>query len=261
MLEMMTGLIIAERPCKESDKQLTVLTPKGKIDVYANHARSYKSRFLNTARIFAYNEFQLSKRNGFYNLKEITPIEPFLELNEDLEKQALALFFSDFAAHLTFYDQPDNDMLRLMLNMLYALARSDKPTVQIKAAFELKAMTIEGYMPALGRCSECGCDPVSGAYLDIMNGTVKCPDCHADALLDESPADYEAVGTARIIKPLHPAVLAAMRYIVASDIKRVLSFDREPDLMRRLDQVCECYMLNQIDHRFETFEFYRSITK
>ncbi|MBQ7499915.1 MAG: DNA repair protein RecO [Clostridia bacterium] len=261
MNERIYGLIIGEHICGDSDKRLTVLTPKGKIDVYANHARSYRSKFLNSTGIFTYGEFLLIRRGGFYNLTEISPAENFSALNKDLEKQALALFFADFAAHLTIYDQPDEIILRLMLNMLYALANSDKPIIQIKSAFELKAMSSEGYMPALGECSVCGKDPQNGAYLDIMNGNIKCPECHGDAALENTRADYEDIGTARIIKPLHPAVLSAMRYIISADPRKLLSFTLEDGLMHELDSVCESYMLNHIDHKFETFDFYKSLSK
>ena len=41
-------------------------------------------------------------------------------------------------------------MLRLLLNTLHLLCKGTKPLVQIKAVFELRALSISGYMQYFG---------------------------------------------------------------------------------------------------------------
>jgi len=153
----------------------------------------------------------------------------------------------------------DEELLRLTLNTLYALANHKHiPTAQVKAAFELRCAAIEGFLPNLTACNVCGAetDTVQKLFLDVMNGRILCGDClrnvrHTDDLVDE--------GTAHIYLRLTHSVLAAMRYIVSVPVSKYLSFTLDETEMPILSRVCEKYLLNHMEHGFYTLDFYKSL--
>ena len=151
----------------------------------------------------------------------------------------------------------DEELLQLLLNTLYALANKKQLSLtQVKAAFELRCASIEGFRPNLVACDVCNAAENRKFYMDVMNGRILCSDClrnvrHTDDLVDD--------GTAHIYLRLTPAVLDAMRYTIYSPANRYLSFTLQEDALKLYASVCEKYLLNHIEHGFYSLEFYKSL--
>ena len=252
------GLVVRETQTGEYDKILTVITEEmGRISVSGKGVRSLKSKHMPATQLFCYSDFVLRKSHGFFYISDSALRESFFNLRMDLNKLALASYLCDVAAEFAVEGVGDEELLRLTLNTLYALAGTRPiPLVQIKAAFELRVAAIEGYLPDLSGCGSCGRLPLGPVVLDVMNGRLLCADClrtirRTDDLTDES--------TAHIYLRLTPAVLEAMRFTIAAPGSRYLSFTLAEDELGRYASVCEKYLLNHIEHGFYTLEFYKSI--
>ena len=57
------------------------------------------------------------------------------------------------------------------------------------------------------------------------------------------------------------AVIEAMRYIVDAEPKKVFSFRLDPEALRRLGQVCEAYLLYELDRGFASLDYYKRVRK
>ena len=170
---------------------------------------------------------------------------------------ALAAYIVDVCADLSVEDQPDEPILRLTLNALYALANGVAPASVVKAAFELKAMALGGFCPDLVACSRCGRHEDTEMYLDIMNGALVCPDCRG-AYEQKKHAEEEDAAS-DIYAHITPPVLDAMRHIAYSDQKKMLAFTLDDDSLLGLSQACEKYLLNQMEHGYYSLDFYKSV--
>ena len=69
------------------------------------------------------------------------------------------------------------ELLRLLLNTLHLLCKGTKPLVQIKAVFELRALSISGYMPNILACANCGTYETPVMYFDVDGGCIYCENC------------------------------------------------------------------------------------
>jgi hypothetical protein len=127
---------------------------------------------------------------------------------------------------------------------------------QIKAAFELKAAELAGFMPDLGGCGYCDEEISGDCYIDIMNGRLLCKSCKPLAENDEI---MEESGTARLYMIVTPSALAAMRFVVLSPVEKFLSFTLEEDELYVFSRVCETYLVNHIEHKFYTLDFYKDL--
>ena len=252
------GLVVREIQTGEYDKILTVITEEmGRISISGKGVRSLKSKHMPATQLFCYSSFVLRKSHGYYYISDSALTESFFDLRLDLNKLALASYLCDVAAEMAVEGVGDEELLQLVLNTLYALAKKDHlPLSQIKAAFELRCASIEGFRPDLTGCDLCDARQDKPFYIDVMNGRILCGDCLRNVRHTEDKIDD---GTAHIYLRLTPAVLEAMRYTVSAPANRYLSFTISEDEIRLYASVCEKYLLNHIEHGFYSLEFYKSL--
>ena len=253
-----TGLVVREVDVKDYDKIITLVTAEqGKLSVTAKGARSVRSKHLPTTSLFAYGTYILKKYKTYWFLSDSELIECFYDLRTDVAKLALAAYVADVCSDISVEDQSDEPLLRLTLNALYAIANEVAPLDMIKAAFELKAMALGGFCPDLTACSRCGRHEDSDMYLDIMNGALVCPDCRG--AWERKKVAEEEDSAANVYAHLTPTVLEAMRHIAYADQKKLLSFTLDDDSLIGLSQVCEKYLVNQMEHDYYSLDFYKSV--
>lgn len=258
MLETVVGVVIRETIYGESDKLLTVLTAEhGRISVCAKGARSMKNPYLAAVQMFCYSEMTLYRKGERYWLREAALIENFYAVRDDLERYSLALYFADIASEFSEEGVDCSGIMSLFLNSLYMLVLDKRPQWFIKAVFELRAASDNGYRPNLVACDKCGNGKKERFYIDIMNGSICCSDCFGSSDDEYAPDDIYTVGG--IIIPISYAVLEAMRYIVYSSPKRIFSFSVDEGEIPSLRDVCEKYLLNHIERGFSTLDFYKQL--
>lgn len=95
-------------------------------------------------------------------------------------------------------------------------------------------------------------------YLDVMNGSIACDNCFGNG---ETERTAEDISTARIILPLSPAVLGALRYVIGCPSKKIFSFVLPDEEKEDFCRVCEKYLVNQTERSLPTLEFYNRIKK
>lgn len=240
------GLVLRESAYREADKILTILTEEqGKLTVKARGARRKKSPLAAATQQLTYSQFTLFESRGRWTVDEASPEALFPQLREDLDKLSLGCYFAQVLEQTGDEDQPTPGLLRLGLNALYALCRLSKPLELIKAAFELKALALSGYQPDLSTCRTCDLPPEE-PWFSVSQGVVCCGR-HRQG---EGPW-----------LPLPGGVPAAMEYILWGEEKRLFSFSLLPEELACLGEVCEQFLLRQLDRRFSTLEFWKSLPR
>ena len=238
------GIVLRATATKEADYILNILTDSlGRIAVVARGARRKGSRIAAGSELLAFSELVLYQRGNWYYLDEASTISLFDGIRQDIELLSLASYFAEMTECVTAEDEPVPEILSLLLNSLYALDTLDRPNELVRAAFELRLLALSGYEPLLDDCAMCGrADPVEPVF-DAAQGVVLCKKC-------AGPAGG---------LPLDAGALAAMRHIVGAPSKRLLSFTLEPASLARLSVACETFAAVQLDRRFRTLDFYKSI--
>lgn len=240
-----TGLVLRETTYKESSKMLTVLTPtEGKIAVLARGARRRGSKTAAGTQFLAYSEMTLFSGRGGWTLTEARSLELFQGLREDVRLLALGAYFAELLDILANEDVPNPEMVSAGLNGLYALSEDRRPEMLVKAAFELRLMCIAGFAPALDGCAVCGREMPGEARFSMTGGTLCCHSCG---------------GADDLGRVVSPGVLAAMRHITCTEVRRLYSFRMEDAPLRQLAALCEAYVQIQMDRGFRTLDFYKSL--
>ena len=247
MRRVVEGIVLRETDTKETDKILTVLTKtEGKISVIARGARRKNSRIAAASQLLVYSEMTLFQKGNWSILDEASTLELFRGVREDIELLALGSYFAEMTELLSAEELPAPETLPLLLNALYALGTLHKDPELVKAAFELRLLSLAGFEPMLEECVGCGTAYPAEPMLDVVQGVLHCKTCVSG-------------GRKGLSMPLCPDSLQAMRYVVTCPPKKLYAFSLEREALRRMGDACEAFAAAQLERGFHTLDFYKSI--
>ena len=252
------GLVIRTVDIKDTDRLITIFTEqRGALVALARGARSLKSRKMAATMQFCYSDFVLYEQGDKLWVKEADLIESFFDIRQTIEGLALSNYIAEVLSDVTV-EEEERDLLRLSLNSLYAIANRKYDFNKIKAAFEIRAASILGFMPDVISCNTCQGNE-GDFFFDIMGGVIECRRCHDKAaeehLLPKDPHE------SRVITILSEGARAALAYSIYSPIERIFSFSLTDDEMRLFSRAAEEYLLNQLGHGFKTLDFYKQVAR
>lgn len=262
--ETIDGIVVRVRDVGDHDRYLSVLTAeKGRITVLAKGSHSVRGQQVAVSQLYTYGNFEYYRKGTTNILKGGTPIQPFYALSQDIDRLNLGAYLCDLTCELTDEGEEAGEMLRLLLNSLYATSLDLCPQEQIKGAFEVRAAAMSGYEPDLSGCCRCGKREGDVFYLDVMNGALLCPECLAKGgktAIGREATYAEELREAEILCMLPAPVLEAMRYCIHAPLSRLLSFGlREGDDLQLFAKRAETYLLSHLGHGFDSLNFYHTM--
>lgn len=252
------GLVILEKDLPENDKLLVILTERyGKLPVIAKGVKSVKNRHIASCQLFSYASFGLRKRGNYYYITDSDLIENYYNIRNDIVRLALASYICDVVNDVTQEGNNDDEILRLSLNILYAIANEIKPLNYLKAIFETRLACELGFTPDVSSCSRCGEE--SSKYLfDIIDGNLLCEKCKNSIIVDTNDIFMER-GLNKPVYIVSSSVVKAIEYVCTAKQERILSF-----IIDELDwldfcSIAEKFLLNHLERGFYSLDFYKTL--
>lgn len=235
------GIVIRQSDYGEGHRMLSIFTHEyGIIKAVKYGAKSTKNRDSASSQFLCYGNFELFMSNrDVGNINSITAIDSFFPVMEDIVKLSLCNYLADLTYSILGMNTPDERLLNVFLNCVYALAYKNEPPEKVKTVYELKLMSIGGYMPDLTGCA-CGKEGVWG--LDIDSGQVVCPECKKS-------------GTIK----LYEHTYKALWYIINSPDKKMLAFNGNERLFEELGRISEKYALAHLEKEFKSLDYYKAV--
>ncbi len=252
--DVVRGVVLRGVSVKNSDLMLTVYThERGIMSIYVHGAKKINGTGKASATSdFAYSEFCITERQDKIWASEVSNIRYFACKMTDFEGFSLNFYVAELYEHIATAE-PDEVLMRLMLNTLYASSSKKYNHYLLKAAFEIRLLSHIGYKPYLSGCSGCGakgCD----LYFDVMTGSLKC--CECTALEGDTPTDDP-----------HPTVIitegvrAALEYAISCPLEKLFSFTLSDEDLTAFSRAAESYLVHQLDRDFYGLEYFRNIDK
>lgn len=255
------ALILRVQERGANDKLLTLISrEEGRFYAVLKGGHSTRGREAAATEPYTYSSFEFYQKNGFRWIKGATAIETFPAIRYDSEKLFLAAYFADVVFELSDEKMPAGEILPLCLNAMYMLGATKDDDARIKAAFELRAAAISGFLPAMDACAHCGEAAGEEPYLDVMNGALICARCLARETALLPLPEVDETGARTILSPLTSSAAAAISFVVNADPKRVFSFrmtdERSGALFAR---AAEAYLLHHLERGFQSLENYKRL--
>lgn len=246
MYKTTKALVLREVRYKEADRIITVLTPQdGRMTVKARGALRKNSVTAAATQHLCWSEMTLFGSRGRWTVNEASTLEEFSGLRADISALALGSYFAECLEAFSAEDVPDENMLQLGLNSLYALSRGLYEQKLIKSFFELRLMCLTGYEPDLTGCAVCGRENPEKPVFSADDGALCCHGCRA------------SMGGAGV--SVTPAALSAMRYICCAPAKKLFAFPVEGEDLNALYAAAESYILLKSERRFGALDYWKKV--
>lgn len=240
-----TGLVLRQVKVGEADQILTLLTPElGVVSASAKGSLRLKNKLFSASGLFCYSEFSLTSGRTHYFVDSAQVKKVFHGISESVEGMCLATYMAEIVLSLSPAPPEADAQLRLLLNSLYMIGQKKMPLRQLKAIYELRAMSMAGYQPDLLACAECGRYDGGEFYFDPVEGNLLCAEC----------ADK-----ARHIPNLDTGALYALRHICLAEDRKLFSFTLAPASLKNLSRVSEQYVLAHLEHGLKSLDFLKTV--
>lgn len=240
-IDRIRGIVIKERVTGEANKQLVILAKGyGKMVLGAGGAKNQKSKFLASAQLFAYSDFEVYENRGFLNLKQGNLIESFYPIRQDLLKLSYSVYLLEFLEKTVPEGLESDSALELLLKTLSVLSKTNFPVLLAVCIFELKYLQLMGLMPEMEVCCLCGQEKNTSALFSSRSGGVVCDQCKQKV---------------HDVHLLSKGTNQAMNYILSTEKKQLFHFRVSDAVLQELVLILKEYIKIHINETFPTRSF------
>ena len=235
------GIVIRETKTGESDRILTVLTrSEGLISASAKHSLRLKNKLASATGLLVHSDFVLFKGKTMYVIDEAESKQMFFELRDGIDTLSLGLYMAELTGAIAQEGAQAGEYLDFLCEGLQLLCTRTLPAKQIKAVYELRLMSMAGYMPDFVACAHCGRYEGGAFYFDLQEGNILCADC---ALKQE-------------VEPnMLPAALSAIRFILFSPADKIYKFSLGKQSLDHLSALCGLFTQYHLDKPLKSYDF------
>ena len=237
-----TGIVLKVSQSGDSDRFCTILTDThGVISAFARGAKNMKNKNSTATAQFVYGSYELFRRRDHYIIDESQYEELYTGLREDIFRLSVAQYLCQLTMELVPGEQQAGEYLQLMRAALWYLSENSRPPMLVKAAAEMRMLSMAGYMPDLVMCRNCGAYEHDLMYFIPATGQISCGDCGFNG--GEYPVK------------LGRGAMTALRHSIYADLKKLFAFSLSDGSLKQFSDAAEAFSLSKTEKSLSTLEF------
>lgn len=246
MHQKVEGIVLNAVTTGDNDRLCTILTDKlGVIAAYAKGARNMKNKNFTATAQFVYGSFDLFRHRGSFTIDESEYEELNLGLRDDIVRLSVAQYLCQLSMELAPEGEAAGEYLPVLRAAFYYLCGETRDPKLIKAAAELRLMSLSGYMPDLVMCASCGAYEHDRMYFFPSSAQIRCGNC--------------APGGGEDSLPLSRGALTAMRHTVLSDVRKLYAFSLSGESLGQFYRASEAFVLCKLEKKLTALAFLRTL--
>ncbi len=233
------GIIISEKPYKESSKLLNIITEEyGVISLIAKGSKRLKNNLRSVSTKLTYAEFQINYKEGkLSNLICADVINPLNNIKKDLLKISYASYVLDLTSQV-LKENNNKNIYNILESSILKIEDGFDPEV-ITDILELKYLSYLGISPNFDTCSICGKSKI--LTISVEKGGFICADHHTNERIVSNK-------TLNIIRMLYYA-----------DISKITKLDVSSPVKKEIDDFIDEYYDSYTGLYMKTKEFLKNI--
>lgn len=151
------GIVISASDYKDSDKIVTIFSAeKGLIKARARGVKKNKAKLAFAVQPFAFVEFMLTERDGFYSIINASSIDQFYSITSDFDDYIFMLACLEVVQKTIKENETPVDLFLLLLKSLKLVAYQDVSSMNVFIKFMIEAMGNLGFKFVFDKCACCG---------------------------------------------------------------------------------------------------------
>lgn len=150
------GIVIKSDDYKDSDKLVTIFSAeKGLIRARARGVKKNKAKLAFAVQPFAFIEFMLTERDGFYTIINASSIDQFFDITSDFDNYIFMLACLEVVQKTVKENENQVDLFLLLLNSLKLVAYEKVSSINVFIKFMIEAMSVLGFSFVFDKCACC----------------------------------------------------------------------------------------------------------
>lgn len=221
------AIVIKHINFEDADKLVFFFTRRyGKMKAVARGGRRPRSRLGSSTEIFTYSDlvFYQKSDDEIVTISQCDIKEPFYQLREDLTKMAYGAYAAELVGEMMGENEANVGLFVLLLSFLSGL-RDERDLVSLLRAFEVRFLTMVGYMPEVRKCISCGEELSATVKLSPALGGALGKNClNKDPLaIKVSPEIIDFISRAETVDPREINTLALTSAALKANLKEALA--------------------------------------
>lgn len=241
------GVVVKEIKLSNDDRLVKILTENmGIVTAIIKESKRRRNDRISLVRVLSYCVFELFEGKSCYVVDSAEVLDVFWSIKDDLKYFAVAQYFCELCIALSPEPSNSQDFLKLFLNSVFYISKNAKDIKLIKLIFEMRALTLCGYMPDIVCCCRCHEYESDKMHFLFKQGKIMCLNC------------FKEVGCAESVE-ISKGMVYALRHIVYSPMKKLFAFKLSDKAVEILSTLSEKYVMYHLDVNFKSLEFYNSL--
>lgn len=151
------GIVINAIDYKDSDKIVTIFSAeKGLIRARVRGVKKNKAKLAFAVQPFAFIEFMLAERDGFYTVINATSIDQFFDITSDFDDYIFMLACLEIVQKTVKENETPVDLFVLLLKSLKLVCYKKVSSMNLFIKFMIEAMGHLGFLFVFDKCACCG---------------------------------------------------------------------------------------------------------
>ena len=233
------GIIINERPYKESSKLLDVVTKEyGVISMIGKGSKRLKNNLRSVTSKLTFAEFQVNYKEGkLSTLICADIINPLFNIKNDLLKISYASYLLDLTSQV-LKENNNSSIYDILISSLLKIEEGFDPII-ISNILELKYLSYLGISPNFDTCSICNKSKI--LTISVEKGGFICQDHHTNE------------------KIVNPKTLKIIRMLYYVDIDKISKLEVSSVVKKEIDEFIDEYYDAFSGMYMKTKEFLKKI--
>ena len=202
------AIVLRHQNLGDADKIVTIYSPfLGKLRVVGKGVLKPRSRVGGHVEPLSRVSLLIARGQNLDVISQVSPIESFVELRDDLHRTAQALYAAELLDLFTGEEDASPELYEAFLETLKALTLNKDGGLVLRR-YELRLLTILGYAPELDSCVVCRASSFQGgASFNSSAGGLVCGPC-AEVDGSARPISRDALTSFRYLRNADPSAIA-----------------------------------------------------
>lgn len=217
------GIVIKAVDYKDSDKIVTIFSAElGLIKARARGVKKAKAKLAFAVQPFAFIEFLLAEKGGFYTIINASSIDQFFNVTNDFDDYIFMLGALEVCEKTVKQNSPEPKLFMLLLNALNEVCYESSNSMYVFIKFMIESLKYLGFDLELERCAICGEKLSSKIYPFSYdyNGMI-CPKCsNKNEFLELTMGEFAILEK---INFTEMSKLSSLKFLSRNDLISVIS--------------------------------------
>lgn len=217
------GIVVKAIDFKDSDKLITVFSAeRGLIKVRVRGVKKNKAKLAFAVQPFAFVEFLLTERNGFYTVINATSIDQFFNITLDFDNYIFMMACLEVCEKTVKENDVNANLFLLLLNSLKIVCYDNVSAMIVFIKFMLEALKFLGFAFEVNNCACCSNDLLNKFYAFSFefNGLI-CSKCaNVNDFLELSKGEFAIL---KNVTETQIDKLSNLKFLSRNDLVSVIS--------------------------------------